>query len=152
MLTRGDQAPNIDLGNQGDLASVYGQGPVLLVFFKVSCPTCQFTLPYVNRLSQQTGNHSPRVIAISQDDAENTDQFKRRLGLGLQTWMDDPAKWTASNAYKITHVPSLFLIQQGGVIQMASEGFVKDDLETLGRDFGGSPFAEGEVVPAVRPG
>src|SRR5579885_3547981 len=48
-LTTGREAPVFELvgidGNKYGLNHTLTRTPILLIFFKVSCPTCQFTLP-----------------------------------------------------------------------------------------------------------
>jgi len=51
-LTAGTQAPEISLptldGKKFVLREVLQRGPVLAAFFKVSCPVCQYTFPYLS--------------------------------------------------------------------------------------------------------
>ncbi len=55
----GDLAPEVTffdaMGREHTLTSLLAEGPVLLAFFKVSCPTCQLTLPYLQRISGREG-------------------------------------------------------------------------------------------------
>jgi hypothetical protein len=60
--------------------------------------------------------------------------------------------YPVSNAFGITHVPSLFLIEPDGTISLASEGFVKSDLESIGERAGVTPFRQDEKVPAWKAG
>src|SRR5665213_2106524 len=98
-------APDFELpdlsGEPWKLSYALKDGPVLLVFFKISCPTCQLTLPFLERFD------SPQVVAISQDDAGGT----RGFGTKLRTVLDTPRTYPVSNAYGITHVPALFLVE-----------------------------------------
>ena len=43
--------PMVDSGSFS-LPEALQRGPVLLAFFKISCPVCQFALPFVERLYQ----------------------------------------------------------------------------------------------------
>lgn len=135
------ELPDLD-GKPWRLSEALKNGPVLLVFFKVSCPTCQFTLPFLERFDL------PQIIAISQDNAAAT----RAFGTRLPTVLDTPGTYPASNAYGITHVPALFLVETDGRISEAGDGFNKADLEKLGARFGVTPFRPGEQVPDLRPG
>ena len=122
-------------------------GPVVLVFFKVSCPTCQFALPFSDRISRAGG----RLVAISQDNADSTRQFHRQFGIGMETLLDAKG-YPASNAYGIESVPTFFEIGSDGKIERTFSGFVKTELEALGRRFGIETFRASESVPAVKPG
>jgi peroxiredoxin len=115
------------------------------------------TFPFLQRLADgagapQTGNGAPQLVAVSQDDAAGTAQFHQRFNLSMRTVIDKPRAWPASNAFGISHVPSLFLIEPDGRISMAVEGFSKAHLEKLGERFGAAPFHSGDRVPVLQPG
>jgi peroxiredoxin len=155
MLGRGEHAPVFELEDlHGAVrhAPADRSRPTLLVFFKVSCPTCQFTMPYVERLASGANPEASAIIAISQDDAPNTIQFQERFGLSIPTLIDPAPRYTASNLYGISHVPSFFLVEPDGTISLSFDGFEKGSLEQVAARFGARLFAEGERVPASRPG
>ena len=67
--------------------------------------------------------------------------------------------YPASNAYGLTSVPTVFLIETDGTVRISSMGFVKDDLERIAaelaerRRIAPTPlFRPNESVPANRPG
>ena len=64
----GSKAPVFRLGSFSleNLAA-----PVLLAFFKINCPTCQLTFPFLQRLADRGG---PRIVGVSQDDAASQDE------------------------------------------------------------------------------
>ncbi len=158
MLEAGATAPDLELVSLTDelfsLSRELKKGAVLLVFFKISCPTCQFTLPFLERLYQAEGAGSVRVIGVSQDEAGVTREFDRHFGLTFPMLVDSAqSNYRASNAYGITNVPSLFLVEPNGVVGWSLNGFHKAELEELGlRRFGHSPFEREERIPAMRPG
>lgn len=155
MLQPGVPAPDINLtdldGASWSLSEALANGPVVLAFFKISCPTCQLTFPFLQRLAVSS-NGGPQLIAISQDDVRDSRDFQQRFGLSMLTLIDAPPRYSASNAYGITSVPSVFTIGTDGKIASAVEGFNKAELEKLGIRFGVAPFQEHERVPALRPG
>src|SRR5579872_4844363 len=156
MLSPGAQAPEIqlqDLDSHGwKLSEALKQGPVVIAFFKVSCSTCQFTFPFLERLADSGASSAPRLVAISQDDVATSRDFQARFGLSMPTLVDEPRSWPASNAYQITSVPSLFLIEPDGKISLTSEGFNKAAMEKLGQLFEAAPFRDTDRVPDLRPG
>ncbi len=81
-----------------------------------------------------------------------TREFQARFGVSMPTLLDTPRTYPASNAYQITSVPSLFVVEPDGKISFAVEGFSKAAIEKLGERLGGSPFRETDHVPALRPG
>jgi peroxiredoxin len=156
MLRPGDRAPALELEDlQGCAARAAARDrsrPTLLVFFKVSCPTCQFTLPYIERLVSAASPDAPEILAISQDDAPNTARFQERFGLSMPMLLDPAPRYAASNLYRITHVPSFFLIEPDGTISLSFDGFEKGPLEKVAARCGAPLLAEGERVPSSRPG
>jgi len=147
MTGAGSEAPGFRLGG----FSLEGlTAPVLLAFFKITCPTCQLTFPFLQRLMDRGG---PRVVGISQDDGEGTAGFAEAFGVRFET-VEDPAGegYVVSNRYGLTHVPGLVLVEPDGRIGWASEGFVKADLEALAARWGVTLFDAGDRVPLYKPG
>src|SRR5271170_1147908 len=110
LVVAGGKAPAFRLtgldGSRKSLADILAGGPALLAFYKISCPVCQLTVPYLERLA---ANNSLQVIGISQDDAGATRGFTQRFGLTFPTLLDSSEEgYPASNAYGITSVPSMF--------------------------------------------
>src|SRR5271154_2839799 len=127
LLAAGAQAPRFRLagldGSIETLPDILAGGPALLAFYKISCPVCQLTAPYLERLA---ANNSLQVIGISQDDASATRGFMQRFGLTFRTLLDLSSEgYPASNAYGISSVPSLFLLERDGSIARAISGFSK---------------------------
>lgn len=123
--------------------------PVLLAFFKITCPTCQLTFPYLQRLADRGG---PRIVGVSQDDADGTAEFNDAFGVRFETVQDAAPAYTVSNAYGLTHVPALFLVEPDRRISWASEGFAKAELENLAARWGVTLFDANERVPVFKPG
>jgi peroxiredoxin len=141
-------APEFELDGQ-PLKGLLNKGPVLLVFFKISCPTCQLALPYLNRMK----DGSLQIVTISQDDAESTTEFNESFQLSMSTLLDpEDAGYPVSNAYGITHVPSLFLIEPDGIVGISVSGFVKREMEEIGARCGIAPFGPDDSVPAWKAG
>ena len=154
MILTGHPAPDFMLpdldGREVSLAQLRQDRPTLVVFFKVSCPVCQMTLPFLNRLTSSDKLH---IVTISQDDARVTQRFRARYGVTLPTLLDDEERgYAVSNAYRLTNVPSLFLVEPDGAISLAVSGFSKTDLESIAARAGAAIFQPDEAVPAWRPG
>lgn len=157
MLTAGDRAPDFELEDLSGVRRVRSilsrENPVLLAFFKVSCPVCQYAFPFIERLYRGTSNQPIGIYAISQDSAKSTREFHKEFDITMPTLLDKEAEgYPASNAYGLSQVPSLFLIEPDGVISQALMGFDKKGLIELGRRLGKEPFEPGESVPEWRPG
>jgi len=156
-LVAGQRAPDFRLaaldGGEHTLSEMLKNGPVFLAFFKVSCPTCQYTLPFLDRMYRGLENSGARMFAVSQDDAEVTREFNREFEIAMPALLDSPRNgYPASNAYRLSYVPSMFLIQPDGTIAWSLVGFHKKELETLGGKLGMAPFRPGERVPEMKSG
>jgi peroxiredoxin len=161
-LAPGKMAPPIALktleGENATLQEALKKGPVVAAFFKVSCPTCQFSAPFLERLHETYGGQKFTLWGISQDDAEDTREFCKEFDVDFPILIE-AAGYAISNRYGITHVPSIFLISQDGKIQETSVGFSKADFEAIAAaaaqasDRKSVPFFKpSEIVPALKPG
>jgi peroxiredoxin len=153
MVEAGGRAPDFLLrrleGGEVALRGLLEGGPVLLVFFKISCPVCQFTLPYLERLHQG----GVRVFGISQNDAEDTREFNREFAITLPMLLDEEdGGFPASNAYGISHVPAMFLVKPDGSIARAIDGWQRKEIEWLGSETGVLAIRQGERVPEWKSG
>ncbi len=162
MLAAGKMAPDFTLegvdGKSHSLAAALKNGPVLLAFFKISCPVCQFTFPYIERLFEKYGNSKVTVWGVSQDDAQDTLEFCKEFDVSFLQLIDANG-YSVSNRYGITNVPSLFLIGTDGRICISETGFSKKDLEQIAKEFAsvnGVPlsalFKPSDIVPDYKPG
>ena len=161
-LEAGQSAPGVSLknteGQTVSLAEALKKGPVLAAFFKVNCPVCQFTFPFLERMYETYGDSKFTFLGISQNDAGETREFNKEYGVKFSVLIDE-AGYPVSNQYGLTNVPSLFLISPGGKIQESSVGFARADLERIAAEAArasGKPaiplFKPGEVVPDYKPG
>jgi peroxiredoxin len=140
------------------LNALLERGPVVAAFFKVSCPVCQFTFPFLERLYKRYGGDGVTFLGISQDDARATQNFAKEYGMTFPLLLDDNG-YPVSNAYGLTNVPTIFLIDTDGTVKVSSMGFDKKDLEKIAahlaerKKISLAPlFRPDEVVPANKPG
>ena len=134
-LTAETKAPDFSLsdlnGTTISLQERLSRGPVLVAFFKVSCPTCQYTFPFLERLHEVYGRDKISIIGVSQNNQKDTSAFVKEYGVTFTTVLDDPNGYAVSNAYGLTNVPSLFLIAPDGNIEISSVGWVKKEIEAI---------------------
>ena len=140
--------PGLD-GAKQSLASLLRNGPVVLAFLKVTCPVCQFTFPYLERIYRGSGLN---VIAISQDDASDTREFLAEAQCTFPALIDDEDTYPVSTAYSLSHVPTIYEIEPTGVISASWTGWVKADMESLAQRWSVPLLHPGEVVPVFKPG
>lgn len=161
-ILAGNMAPEFSLKSleqkQYSLRGLLERGPVVAAFFKVSCPVCQFTFPFLERLHQRYGSGGATFLGISQDDARATKSFASEYSLTFPMVLDGDG-YPVSNVYGLTNVPTILLIDTDGKVKISSNGFDKKDLETIGsqlaerRKIALTPlFRPDEVVPANKPG
>ncbi len=163
-LEAGVQAPEIELqyldGKKFSLKEERKKGPVVAVFFKVSCPVCQMALPFLDRIYKAyTRSGAFTFIGVSQDNATDTKAFNRQFNVSFPVLLDPAGKYPVSNAYGLTNVPTFFLISPEGEIDFASVSWSKADVEQLNRRLASVSnatvaqiFLPGEKVAEYKPG
>ena len=136
-LAAGKSAPDFNLstleGKAFSLKDALAQAPVVLAFFKVSCPTCQYAFPFYERLFRAYKNQHVTLIGVSQNNAEDTAAFAREFGITFPLLLEDTRSYAVSNAYGLTNVPTLFWIGTDGAIEITSVGWVKPEFEAINR-------------------
>jgi peroxiredoxin len=134
-LSANIKAPEFTLttldGRRVSLAEAHNKGPVLLAFFKVSCPVCQYAFPFYERVYQANKDQHVTVLGISQDNAPDSRRFLREFGVSFPVALDEADGYAVSNAYGLTNVPTTFLIGPGGEIEVSSVGWSKQDVDTM---------------------
>lgn len=158
----GQRAPDFMLaganGQRFSLSEALRKGPVVAAFFKISCPVCQFTLPFLERLYKAYGGDRITFLGISQDDGRDTKEFCEEYGVSFPAPSDGQG-YPVSNTYGLTNVPTVFLIAPDGTVKASSIGFDKSVLEKISAELaaylGQKPapvFLPHEVVPDYKPG
>ena len=161
-ISAGAVAPLFALGGMNgqnySLADAIKKGPVLAAFYKISCPVCQFTFPFLERIYEAYSGSNITFWGVSQDDVSGTREFMNEFGVKFPSLIDANG-YKISKQYGLTNVPSIFLIQPDGKVQTATVGFNKHDLEKISSELSkasGKPaqplFLPGEKVPDYRPG
>jgi len=136
-LPAGKPAPDFTLptveGKSVSLYSALAKGPVVLVFFKINCPVCQYALPFLERLYRAHHGEKVSILGVSQNNRSDTLAFMREYGVSFPVALDDPSNYAVSNAYGLTHVPTVFYITPGGEIEISSVSWSKADIEAMHR-------------------
>lgn len=146
-LTSGSPAPPIPGADLSD-------GPKVVLFYKVSCPTCQMAAPVAERLH---ASFPGRLVAVGQDPADRLQSFAEEYGLSFGATPDDPP-YELSNAYGLRTVPSLYVVD-GGAVTDVVESWDRDGWNRVAAKLGaatGTPGEslswEGDGLPPFRPG
>jgi peroxiredoxin len=163
-LDTGTKAPDFTLpttdGDKFSLAEALKRGPVVLAFFKVTCPVCQYAFPLYDRVYQRLKGTKVSFVGVSQNEEDETEQFMRQYGVTFPVLLEDVKKYGVSNAYGLTNVPTLFFISQDGTIEVSGVGWSKSDVEDVvkrvsknGNVGAGAPvFKPGEDIAEFRAG
>jgi len=165
-LEPGAKAPPVKLptvsGGTFDLAEALQRGPVALAFFKISCPVCQMTFPYLERLYRGNPGSKLQIVGVSQDSKRDTEAFMKEYGVTFPMALEETNKFAVSNAYGLTNVPTIFVIAPNGgagSIETSSVGWFKQDIEELNKKMAQSAnkppqpvFKPGEDVPEFKAG
>ncbi len=148
-LTAGTKAPEFELkamdGSRFVLREELARGPVVLAFFKVSCPVCQYAFPFLERLERTYGHKGVRIIGVSQNDPKKTAVFTKEFGVTFPVLLDNTETYPVSNAYGLTNVPTVVWIGQDGEIEVSSVGWMKADFEEINRKMAEA----GKTAPAI---
>jgi len=146
-LPAGTSAPDFELksidGKPFSLRDALSRGPVLLAFFKASCPTCQYSFPFFERLFRKYQNRNVTIVGVSQNSPDDTAAFAREFGVTFPLILDE-IPYPVSSAYGLTNVPSVFWISPEGQIELTSVGWLKPDFEDINRR-----MAEANAVASV---
>jgi len=162
-LNAGVSAPDFKLqtmdGKQFSLRETLTCGPVVAAFFKISCPVCQYTFPFLERIYKAHGGKNVTIVGVSQNEKKDTAAFIKEYGVTFPVLLDDTNSYPASNAYGLTNVPSIFWIAQDGEIEISSVGWDRKEIEEINRKaakaVGEGPkpvFFAGEQIPDFRAG
>ena len=162
-LAVGSSAPDFELktpdGTAIRLSTALGSGPVLLAFYKSSCPTCRFAFPFLQQLFDGFGpDMRPRVLGVSQDEADETALFADETGVRFPILLDEHP-YTVSSAYELHFVPTLYLVDTDHTVRVADFGFSKpaisESASYLARELNVMPpviFSDDDGLPDTRPG
>ena len=162
-LPIGSRAPDFELKTADGIAIQFStaleSGPVVLAFYKSSCPTCQFTFPFIQQLFDGFGpDHRPMVLGISQDESEETIEFAAAAGAGFPILIDEHP-YGVSAAYEIHFVPTLYVVDPDHTVRVGDFGFSKPALSKIAsylaaeaRQAPPTLFTDADGLPETRPG
>lgn len=121
----GKPAPNFLLtdlqGQQLQLSQLHGT-PILLIFFKSTCPWCQIELPKLGEAFRRHPDIGVQIIGIvvGQDDESSATRFAQEKNLDFRLALD--TQHQAREAYPLQRVPTVVLIDRFGNVQRVYEG------------------------------
>ncbi len=134
-----------------DLLSEANGLPLLLAFFKTSCPTCRLAWPYLQRLHAAYDGKAVHVVGVSQNEGDESRRFFEEFGRAtFDLVLDAEPAFTASNGFGVESVPHLTLVSPSGLLEESFSGWSKAKMEALGARLAG--LKGFPPVPVVPPG
>jgi peroxiredoxin len=151
MLEVGDRAPSLTLPDAAtgeQVTDPWRDGPVVLAFFKTTCPVCQLAAPKVQALA----DGGARVIAVGEDPPAKLASYRDSYGQKVPT-LTEAAPYEVSDAYGLASVPSLVLVGDDGSVRDVVESWDRAGWNRLAASAGSPPISdEGDGLPPFRPG
>jgi thiol-disulfide isomerase/thioredoxin len=125
----GNPAPNFSVakasGSGGTLSLSGLKGKVILVdFWGTFCEPCKKSFPKLQDLSAKYGGSGFRIVAISEDEAEDKDKipsFAQTYGAKFMIGWDENK--SAARHYKPETMPTSFLIDKKGIVRFSHVGY-----------------------------
>jgi len=96
---------------------------VVLDFWATWCAPCRFTMPKLEEFYKRYKDTDVEVIgvAVDIDRYENVVQFVKEMGITYPIAADTSGE--AKEYYQIRNLPTLFVIDRDGIIQLRLEGY-----------------------------
>ncbi|MBI3649222.1 MAG: thioredoxin family protein [Actinobacteria bacterium] len=130
-------------------------GPHALVFYKVTCPTCQMAAPALDRFERA---YPGRIAAVGQDPAGELAEFAAAYAMSISAIPDQPP-YPISDAYGIATVPTVVVVGVDGTVADVVEAWDRQGVNrasaVLAGLLGTDPAAisePGDGLPEFRPG
>jgi thiol-disulfide isomerase/thioredoxin len=134
-LDTGDKAPsfaNPDLRNRHQLSKDYlGKGWLILDFFATDCEGCEKELPVLERLQAELAPDRLKILvfATDLDGASVVGPYFQSRPTPLTMLLDRYR--VAAKKYGVSEIPSLFLVDPGGLIVYKQVGLTEDLYERV---------------------
>jgi peroxiredoxin len=129
----GKTAPDVILrmleGGEQKALSSYQRRVVVLDFWATWCAPCRFTMPKLEEFYRRYKEAGVEVIGVAVD-VESYDavrQFVKEAGITYPIAMDTSGE--AKQYYQIRNLPTLFVIDKDGIIQLRLEGYDPQNTE-----------------------
>src|SRR4030088_1658516 len=121
-LTAGTKAPDFQLksmdGKRFSLQEELARRPVVLAFFKASCPVCQYAFPFLERLHKAYGQTKVTLVGVSQNDPQHTAEFPKEFGVTFPVLLDEQDSYPVPNAFVLTNFPTVICNGQDRQIEV----------------------------------
>jgi len=127
----GKQAPDFQLPNlEGQPISLsdFRGKPVLVNFWAVRCPPCRFEMPFIQAIFEESSDTELVVLAVDIGEAPSTvKDFIQSGNFSFPVLLDTDQD--VALEYNIRAIPTTFLIDKDGIIQVIKVGAFPSMLE-----------------------
>ena len=120
----------------GEEFSYGGEGsrnPLLLMFFSVFCDPCRAVLPVVQRIRERYGGRGLEVACVSLDGqplGKTVAGSVKQEGYTLRVLLDEVDEhqgFRVADSYRVTEIPTLYLLDGEGRIVFSRAGRVREE-------------------------
>ena len=151
VLVPGVAAPSFtlrDIATDEPVADPWRDRRTVLVFFKVTCPVCKMVAPKVTALAEG----GVPVTAVGEDPPAALARYAAEQNQQVPT-VSEPSPYPVSDAYGVSTVPSLFVVEPDGTVSDAVGGWDRERWNAVAESFGAPPVSDaGDGLPVFRPG
>lgn len=103
----------------------------LMTVVKKDCPTCMYTLPFIERLNKLYGE-SALVVLLAQEDEVGAREMAIEHQLNVPILLDE-SPYSIGETLELDFVPSGFLFSRGGMIDQSFEAFDLESFEKINK-------------------
>ena len=133
-LAPGHEVPDFTLKNTSGgpvtLSEYMKGGPVLLAFYKHECPTCQLGIPFVEQVYRRSRGGPIRFLGVMEDEKADAVAFAKKHAIMMPFVLEDEP-YATSEAFGLTNVPTLLLLDANRKVQWEQVGFSKKGYQEL---------------------
>lgn len=115
-------------GGMFALKDALEKGPVILDFWATWCAPCKIALPRWQELAERYAGHGVQLVTVSQDDPRSQPKilpYLRSQGFDFPALLDGDKQ--VGRRYRVTSLPTTFLIAQDGTILSHHMGYREGD-------------------------
>ncbi len=161
-MKTGNVAPTFTLegtdGRKHSQDEIKSKGLGVFAFFKVTCPTCQYTFPFLERIYQKVKDKGIPFWGVVQDPMDKARQFAAEYRTTFPYLIDDNP-YAVSKSFGISIVPTWYVVDGNLKVIATGEAWVKEEYvelatllaEKTGAEISGL-FNPGENVMELKPG
>lgn len=108
----------------------YAGKVVYLDFWASWCAPCRTSFPLLNNLHEKLKAQGFEVVAVNLDeDKTKAEKFLEEIPVGFTVLRDAKGEW--ADQYVVESMPTSFIIDRKGVVQMIHHGFTSGDIHEI---------------------